>query len=83
MKKYKMPKVKPEIRNAMKSIGFTDYFINLFVTLLNCGEMNAHELSDITQVPYSRIYEILNEMVAKIGENITIKRFARFKIGEE
>ncbi|RLI61838.1 MAG: hypothetical protein DRO88_12555 [Promethearchaeia archaeon] len=65
MKKYKMPKVKPEIRNAMKSIGFTDYFINLFVTLLNCGEMNAHELSDITQVPYSRIYEILNEMVAK------------------
>jgi elongation factor Ts len=29
------------------------------------------------------IEDLLNEMVAKIGENITIKRFARFKIGEE
>ena len=28
------------------------------------------------------IEDLLNEMVAKIGENITIKRFARFKIGE-
>ncbi|MCF2141923.1 MAG: hypothetical protein K9W44_17865 [Candidatus Lokiarchaeota archaeon] len=65
MKKYKMPKLKPEIRSAMKAIGFTDYFINLFITLLNSGEMNAHELSEITHVPYSRIYEILNEMVAK------------------
>jgi len=29
------------------------------------------------------IEDLLNEMVVKIGENITIKRFARFKIGEE
>jgi len=33
--------------------------------------------------PNITIEDLLNEMVAKIGENITIKRFARFKIGEE
>ena len=33
--------------------------------------------------PNITIDDLLNEMVGKIGENITIKRFARFKIGEE
>jgi elongation factor Ts len=32
--------------------------------------------------PNITIEDLLNEMVAKIGENITINRFARFKIGE-
>ncbi len=32
--------------------------------------------------PYITIEDLLNEIVAKIGENIAIKRFARFKIGE-
>jgi len=32
--------------------------------------------------PDITVEDLLNEMVAKIGENITIKRFARFKIGE-
>ena len=32
--------------------------------------------------PDISIADLLNEMVAKIGENITIKRFARFQIGE-
>ena len=33
--------------------------------------------------PDITIEDLLNEMVAKIGENITITRFTRFKIGEE
>lgn len=32
--------------------------------------------------PEITIADLLNEMIAKIGENISIKRFARFKIGE-
>ena len=32
--------------------------------------------------PNITIEDLLNETVAKIGENIIIKRFARFKIGE-
>lgn len=32
--------------------------------------------------PDMTIEDLLNDMIAKIGENITIKRFARFRIGE-
>jgi len=32
--------------------------------------------------PETSIADLLNELIAKIGENITIKRFARFQIGE-
>jgi elongation factor Ts len=32
--------------------------------------------------PELTIEDLLNEMIAKIGENITIKRFARFQIGQ-
>jgi len=32
--------------------------------------------------PDISIADLLNEMIAKIGENITIKRFVRFQIGE-
>jgi len=38
---------------------------------------------DYVRDPNITIEDLLNEIVAKIGENITIKRFARFKIGEE
>ena len=55
--------VDQRIRDALKSLGFTDYFVNIYTCLLSQGEMNAHELSEQTGVPYSRIYEVLNEMV--------------------
>jgi elongation factor Ts len=32
--------------------------------------------------PYTTISDLLNELIAKIGENITVKRFVRFQIGE-
>lgn len=32
--------------------------------------------------PGITVQDLLNEVIAKIGENISIKRFARFKIGE-
>lgn len=32
--------------------------------------------------PGITVEDLLNEMIAKIGENISIKRFARFRIGE-
>jgi elongation factor Ts len=32
--------------------------------------------------PDITIEDLLNEMIAKIGENISINRFTRFRIGE-
>jgi elongation factor Ts len=28
------------------------------------------------------VADLLNELIAKIGENITVKRFTRFQVGE-
>jgi elongation factor Ts len=33
--------------------------------------------------PDMTVEDLLNELIAKIGENITIKRFVRFQIGEQ
>ena len=32
--------------------------------------------------PEKSVADLLNELIAKIGENITIKRFNRYQIGE-
>lgn len=65
MKLGKNIKIDSDVRVALKSLGFTDYFTNIYVALLDSGEMNAHELSKLTSVPYSRIYEVLNDMVKR------------------
>lgn len=57
--------VDSEIKSAMKNLGFTDYYINIYIKLLSDGEMDARKLSNKTSVPYSRIYEVLNEMIRK------------------
>ena len=54
-----------KVHTGLKNLGFTEYYLNIFVGLLNHGEKNARELSTITEVPYSRIYEVLNEMAEK------------------
>ena len=33
--------------------------------------------------PDLTIQDLLNELIAKMGENISIKRFVRFQVGEE
>src|SRR6056297_62444 len=54
-----------DIRESLKNLGFTDYYVNLYIGLISEGEQNARELSDLTGVPYSRIYKVLNEMSEK------------------
>jgi elongation factor Ts len=52
------------------------------------GKMNKfYKESCLMNQPYVRdpeitVADLLNGLIAKIGENITIKRFARFQIGE-
>jgi sugar-specific transcriptional regulator TrmB len=57
--------IKPEVKEAMKKLGFSEYNIIIYETLLKEKELDARVLSQKTQVPYSRVYEILNEMIEK------------------
>ncbi len=46
--------------------------------------IKAHCLLEQAYVkdPAKNIYDLLNELIAKIGENIVVGRFVRFKVGE-
>jgi elongation factor Ts len=52
------------------------------------GKMNKFFKENcLLNQPYVRdpnlaVEDVLNELIAKIGENITIKRFVRFQTGE-
>ena len=59
------------------------------ITKIVDGKMNKFFKENcLLNQPYVRdpdlaVEDVLNELIAKIGENITIKRFVRFQTGEE
>ncbi|GIU72661.1 MAG: transcriptional regulator [Candidatus Nitrosocaldaceae archaeon] len=52
-------------KKAMENLGLTGYEIKAYVTLLNEGALTAQELSNKSNVPYSKIYEVLDKLEEK------------------
>ena len=53
-------------RKSMESLGLTSYEIKVYLSLLEHGCMTASDISKISGVPYSKIYEVLNSLENKI-----------------
>ncbi|MHA1777244.1 MAG: hypothetical protein DRO88_02715 [Promethearchaeia archaeon] len=51
--------ISQEVYAALKEYGLTDYETRAFVALITNGVSSAKELSDRTNIPYSRIYDVL------------------------
>ncbi|MEM7819341.1 MAG: helix-turn-helix domain-containing protein [Candidatus Aenigmatarchaeota archaeon] len=51
--------------DALKTIGLNKYERNLWVALLSRGASTAGELSEISKVPRSRCYDVLESLAAK------------------
>jgi len=54
---------------------------------MHIAAMNPENVQALMQQPYVKdpgknIQDLLNELVAKIGENIKVGRFVRYKVGE-
>jgi elongation factor Ts len=54
---------------------------------MHIAAMNPENVEALLQQPYVKdpgksIQDLLNELVAKIGENIRVGRFVRYKVGE-
>lgn len=64
-KQNQKPEITQEIKDALKNLGFTEYYINIYLTLLLNKELDARELSEKASVPYSRIYGVLNELIKR------------------
>jgi sugar-specific transcriptional regulator TrmB len=54
-----LSKIPQEVYAALKEFGLTDYETRAFVALTINGISSAKDISDKTQIPYSRIYDIL------------------------
>jgi sugar-specific transcriptional regulator TrmB len=50
---------------ALKELGFTEYEIHAYVTLVDGGQMAASEISSKSGVPFSRIYDVLSRLEEK------------------
>lgn len=52
-------------RATLHELGLNAYEIDAYLALLEGGEMTAMEISEKAQVPYSKIYEVLNSLKEK------------------
>lgn len=54
-----------ETRAALREMGLNTYEIDSYLVLLNGGQMTAMEVSEQANVPYSKMYEVLNSLKEK------------------
>ena len=52
-------------RAAMREMGLNAYEIDAYIVLLEGGQMTAMEISQQATVPYSKMYEVLNQLKEK------------------
>ncbi|MFW9846293.1 MAG: TrmB family transcriptional regulator [Candidatus Thorarchaeota archaeon] len=50
---------------ALKELGLTEYETNAYLALVEGGQMAASDISSKSQVPYSRIYDVLGRLEEK------------------
>jgi sugar-specific transcriptional regulator TrmB len=53
------------VRDALKGLGLTEYEISVYVALLHIGTSPASEISEESNVPLSKIYEVLRKLEEK------------------
>jgi len=53
------------VRRSLQEFGLTDYEIRSYTSLLEIGPATASELSEASDVPYSKIYEVLGSLEKK------------------
>lgn len=56
---------KEEVENIFKNFGFTDYEARAYYALLLLGHSKARDISKLSGVPQSKIYEVLERLLEK------------------
>jgi sugar-specific transcriptional regulator TrmB len=54
--------VSEAVLKAFRELGLTEYEMQAYVALVDGGEMPASEVSSVSKVPYSRIYDVLGRL---------------------
>ncbi|MFQ6075891.1 MAG: TrmB family transcriptional regulator, partial [Candidatus Bathyarchaeia archaeon] len=62
--------VSDETRRALREMGLTDYESRAYLILLTLGTMNASQLSNLADLPYSKVYNVLKSLERKGWINV-------------
>ncbi len=57
--------VNEDTRSALREMGLSAYEIDTYIALLENGQQTAMEISQLADVPYSKMYEVLNSLKEK------------------
>lgn len=60
-----------ELKELLKELGFNEYEVNAYLTLIKEGPLTAGELATLSKVPQPRIYDVIRTLMSK-GFVITI-----------
>ncbi len=52
-------------RKTLRELGLTGYEAHAYLSLLEKGTMTAGQVSEVADIPYSKIYEVLNSLEGK------------------
>jgi sugar-specific transcriptional regulator TrmB len=57
--------ISDKVRRSLQEFGLTEYEIRSYTSLLEIGPATANQLSEASDVPYSKIYEVLGSLEKK------------------
>jgi sugar-specific transcriptional regulator TrmB len=57
--------ISEETKNVLREVGLNTYEVDAYLAVLEGGQMTAMEISRKANVPYSKIYEVLNSLKDK------------------
>lgn len=67
-----------ESRKVLRELGLTTYESSVYLSLVKRGVMTASEVSESARVPFSKVYEVLNNLEQKGWANIEKGRPSRY-----
>ncbi|NIO44709.1 MAG: hypothetical protein GTN36_04110 [Candidatus Aenigmarchaeota archaeon] len=69
--------------NELIEFGFSDYEARVFLVLSMKGSLTASDISKNTEIPYSKVYEILNKLESKSILEVSLNgRNKKYKVSE-
>lgn len=66
-------------QRLLRELGLTEYEARVYIALVSAGPSSAGELSDLANVPYSRIYDILSRLERRGWLETQPSRPARYR----
>ncbi|MEM1590205.1 MAG: helix-turn-helix domain-containing protein [Candidatus Bathyarchaeia archaeon] len=67
-----------KIKALLRKVGLTDYEVNAYLTLLEKGALTAKQISYGAQIPFSKVYQILNSLEKKGWIEVIRKRPSKY-----